>query len=79
MIIKNEYGVEETVYSNLEEMFAAASDEDGVIRPKGPGRKVDLDGPVYHLWCGKYFTTLREFLADERCKTGECNPLPADK
>ena len=70
---------DEKAYSSWDEMFAAIPrDEKGVLHPKGHVADLD-DGPRIHLFCGKEFATLRDFLADERCNSGACNPLPADK
>ena len=70
---------ERNIYHTLEEMFAAIPrDENGVLHPDGLISNLD-GGPVWHLYCGKEFASLREFLADKRCNSGACNPLPVYK
>jgi hypothetical protein len=69
--------MENKVYSNLEEMFDAIRDENGVLHPKAI--TVEPDSPVIHLWCGRYFNHYREFLEDERCNSGRCKLQSADK
>ena len=58
------------IYSNLDDMFAAIRDEDGVLHPTCS--PIDYNGgPVIHMYCGKWFDTLRDFMVSD-CKEGKC-------